>query len=473
MKYILGFIFLFLIFLPYNSLSQADTTLANFYVHLADSLRKARQYDTSNYYYQKASELYLHGTIAGLDSLPANLSRTEGRVALARSGEMESSVTNRELGEKYFHCQNRIGHNLIYMMEFKNGVQHINNTLRSAISKLSKKNSVVGDTYLVLGSAFYVLGNYDKALEYYKKSLSINTENFGMYHLKVAESYHGISAVLKEKGDYGTAMDYAKQALRIKISLLGPLHPSVAWTYELIGVIPDHKKDYFEAFKYYHLALAIYISSLGLDAGYHNTGNEHYSKKEFTEALKYYKKSLQLLEEKLGRSHFITIKCYQYIAALYGYLKDYDKAIRFYEKVYKGSVVIFGVIHPSIAGTNVHLSELYREKSEYKTAIDLAKKALEIYRFFFSSYHPKVGEVCYIMALTYEQEKDFDQALYYSQKAMQALVKGFEYNNVYVNPTLPKWYQIKAGKSTINSVPILLDVLVSKAEILEMKWKKK
>ena len=77
------------------------------------------------------------------------------------------------------------------------------------------------------------------------------------------------------------------------------------------------------------------------------------------------------------------------------------------------------------------------------------------------------------MALTYEKEKDFDQALYYSQKAMQALVKGFEYSSIYVNPTLPTWYQIKGGKSTVNSMPILLDVLVSKAEILEMKWKKK
>ncbi|MBW8048996.1 MAG: hypothetical protein FVQ77_01385 [Cytophagales bacterium] len=61
----------------------------------------------------------------------------------------------------------------------------------------------------------------------------------------------------------------------------------------------------------------------------------------------------------------------------------------------------------------------------------------------------------------------------YSQKAIGSLVKGFEYSNVYVNPTLPTWYQIKAGKSTINSMSILLEVLVSKAEILEMKWKKK
>ncbi|MCH8942812.1 MAG: NAD(P)/FAD-dependent oxidoreductase [Bacteroidetes bacterium] len=82
------------------------------------------------------------------------------------------------------------------------------------------------------------------------------------------------------------------------------------------------------------------------------------------------------------------------------------------------------------------------------------------------------GDIAIVPNIDY-LEKDFDQALLYSQKAMQALVKGFEYNNVYVNPTLPKWYQIKAGKSTVNSMVILLDVLVSKAEILEMKWKKK
>jgi len=47
-----------LILLPSIIFAQADTTLANEYSHLADSLKKAARYDSSTFYYQKAADIY-------------------------------------------------------------------------------------------------------------------------------------------------------------------------------------------------------------------------------------------------------------------------------------------------------------------------------------------------------------------------------------------------------------------------------
>ena len=59
LQLIITFIILnFLMCFPVKAQNR-DTTVANYYFHLADSLRKALQYDTSIYFYQKAREIYL------------------------------------------------------------------------------------------------------------------------------------------------------------------------------------------------------------------------------------------------------------------------------------------------------------------------------------------------------------------------------------------------------------------------------
>jgi len=45
------------IIIPSITFSQVDTTIASRYSHLADSPREAYQYDSSDYYYEKAGEI--------------------------------------------------------------------------------------------------------------------------------------------------------------------------------------------------------------------------------------------------------------------------------------------------------------------------------------------------------------------------------------------------------------------------------
>jgi len=119
--------FILLIWLSFNSYSQTenfdiagvDSALANATLSLADSLRKTYQYDSSNYYYEKASEIYL---------------------TKAKS----SGLIDKVLWEKYINYQNQIGWNLaVYLGEIQKAIELLNSTLKTGISKLGKSNLFV------------------------------------------------------------------------------------------------------------------------------------------------------------------------------------------------------------------------------------------------------------------------------------------------------------------------------------------
>ena len=76
-----------------------------------------------------------------------------------------------------------------------------------------------------LGLALDNAGQYDKALEYYQKDLAILLKQLGPDHPDVANSYHNIAFLYKDKKDLPKAKEYWRKAHAILLKKLGPNHP--------------------------------------------------------------------------------------------------------------------------------------------------------------------------------------------------------------------------------------------------------
>lgn len=205
----------------------------------------------------------------------------------------------------------------------------------------------------------------------------------------------------------------------------------------------------------------------------------------------------------LDANHPDVARIYNNIGVVYKDKGDFDKALDYYQRSLSIRLKSLGANHPDVATSYVNFGSFYAEVGEINKAIEFSNKSLAIYLNVFGSYHPLVGNNYNLFANIYSRQAEhpppsllntppaspdtvvppyraglnrgdrgdlYLKALKYIQKAIQSIVKGFEYSSIYVNPKLPTIYQIKEGRSTINSMPYLLDALESKAGVLEKKW---
>jgi tetratricopeptide (TPR) repeat protein len=79
----------------------------------------------------------------------------------------------------------------------------------------------------------------------------------------VANSYHNIGIILKNKGEYDKALEYYEKSLAIKLKTLGGEHTDVAHSYNNIGLIWKNKGEYEKALEHYVLSSQIRFKKLG------------------------------------------------------------------------------------------------------------------------------------------------------------------------------------------------------------------
>ena len=102
---------------PNTKLTEPDTTLANQYFYKADSLAKKAQYDSSNYYFEKASVIYKEAKIWG----------------------------------KYVKCLNNIGINLRKKSKYENAMEYLKKALNVGLYRLSENHIEVTNVYNNIG----------------------------------------------------------------------------------------------------------------------------------------------------------------------------------------------------------------------------------------------------------------------------------------------------------------------------------
>ena len=80
----------------------------------------------------------------------------------------------------------------------------------------------------------------------------------------------------------------------------------------------------------------------------------------------------------LGEDHKKTLGTVGKLGIVYKKLKEYDKALEYYERALKGSEMMMGKTHPSTLGTVMNIAGVYLDGlKDYGKAEELIQRALE------------------------------------------------------------------------------------------------
>ncbi|MBW8051578.1 MAG: tetratricopeptide repeat protein [Cytophagales bacterium] len=418
---------------------RSDTAIANNYFKMADSLLKHAQYDSSISYFKKASIIWERRAREADSSFYSTNQKTT------------TSQNNKGVRywEEYVKCHLHICQNYMLKAEYNIALEELNRVLAVGLQKLGNKNTVVAGCYNQYGEIYRYKGEYDKALENYQKALNIAVKLHGSKHPYSAISYNNIGLIYDAQGDYYTALEYYQQAFNIFLKTLGPDHLYLSYSYGNIGSSYYDLGDYKKALECFQKALSIKFKMLSehhpsIALSYNNLGNVYAEKDDFFKAMEYYQKSLSIKLKTLGPNHPSLVYNYINIAELYQDSKEYFKAYQYYDKAYKIVNNIFGSFHPLMGTICISLG----------------------------NFHSKQGEH---LPSPINREEYYGKALTYYQKAIQSLFRGFTDSTIYVNPVIPESFKSKkereAFRKKINSMPVLLDALVGKAEAFYNIWK--
>ncbi len=388
--------------------AAADTAIAKRYFYQGIRLTKTAAYDSANFYFGKAREIY---------------------------GQFADSLS----WAVHVLCSNFIGDNLRKKGEYKNALPALNQALVIGKEKLGEMHDYVADTYNHFGTISGLRADFDKAIEYFNKSLAISQQLHGENHPAVARAYNNLGNAVGDKGDLDKASEYYAKALRIRRKLLGENHALVATTYLNIGTVYHVKGDYGKALECFNQALAIWRQALG-DAHpnvalcYLNMGGVYQEQREYEQALAAHTKALELFKHAHGETSFDVGDCCGNIGNVYAGMGKYSEAIEFFNK----SLIIMqaevGENHPLVAMRYNNIGEAYYRQGQYDQAIEFHQKDLSILQKIYGTQHWDLAQAYQELGKCYYAKNDLGRALDYYQKSLFALVPNFRSGEVYSNP---------------------------------------
>ncbi|MBB6067562.1 tetratricopeptide repeat protein [Methanococcus maripaludis] len=230
------------------------------------------------------------------------------------------------------------------------------------------------EIYDKLGCAYLYINNYDNALECYKKSLIINP-NFEKGHVHLCTLYY-------RKGDYEKAKEHIDEAIK-----LNPNEPEYYFKKaEHLYYYEDYDEEGYnpEVIDCYNEAIKLNPKN---PKYYFRKGEAFYDIERIDEALECYNKAIDLNPEYL-EAHFAKgfllyydleekeeealeefyksngyASAYRMIGNIYYYLKDYDRAFKFYERYLEESDEWLSIFSKFIRSGK--LNDIFKITSKY------------------------------------------------------------------------------------------------------------
>jgi len=442
-----------------STFANQDTTLANKFFARAEELHEKTQYDSSNYYYEKASMIY----------------------------EITASKYNKlKLWEKYISCINSAFYNFLKQGNYQNArnyLDKLNETLGLGLTKFGEKHLRVADCYDNIGIIYYLKSDYDKAIEYFNKALAIKIELLGENDLKITSTYENIGKVYRKKvsldkaleycnksvaiilqqmgenhprvatayntigliyctkGDLDKALEYYSKALAIKLKLQGENHPDIAVACNNIGLVYSIKGDYGKAIEYYNNSLAIRIHISGennfrVACTYDNIGIMHFQKGDYDRAMDYHDKSLAIKLKLLDENHLSIAGNYANMSDIFQKMGDYEKALEYHDKCLAITIQKLGENHSDVADEYNDIGDIYLAKDDYNNALEYYNKSLDIKIQIYGKNHPQLASTYHRFGTLYYKQNNFKKALYYLQKSIISSVRDYNDSNTYSNPLI-------------------------------------
>ncbi len=366
-----------------SAMEPADSTEAQQLYKKADDFWRDVQYDSSNFYYEKASSLY----------------------------QKYKSWKN------FIDCQKNMGINYRYLGNYGKAFAHLYNGLDAVSYLKESQDSLRAELYNSIGTIYYEKGNYDKAFKYYKDMLDINERVFGEKHINTGKSYQNVGLIYYRTGDYDKALGYLEKALSIWDSTLTKGNPYFANCYTNISNVYFSKEEYKKSIQYDEKALKIWEDKLGeshpyIAASYDNLADKYSYTGNYDKALEYDYKAMQIRRDFAGEESRDIAHSYTGIGNVFVKMGSFNNAAYFLSK----AISVYKKTDPSNQG----LAEAYI------TTGDLSVKEKD-----FSSAQAYYDSALYAVwpdyTPDYSDPDDLDKA-FYRERILSALIgKGNAY----------------------------------------------
>ncbi len=317
---------------------KPDSSLGDVYFNKAEELYGKGDYDSSTYYYNKASEIF----------------KTESR------------------WKNYLISKNYAGINYRYLANLKESFKVLNEALEIGLEKFGINNSVVADIYNSIGTSYYEKGDYDNAFFNYNKSLQISIQLYGNNHKNTARGYHNIGLIYYRTGDAEKALQHFYKALAIWLPELGEKHSNIGNCYINIANTYYFMEDYDKAIDYDLKALEVWKAVLGeehtyIAMSYNNLADTYETLADFEKSLVYNKKALALRKKIWGEEHPDVAYSLKDLGRLYTAEEEYDKAQIYFDSAF----AIYNKLldNPGRFEALLSLAELNKKTGKYEKAL--------------------------------------------------------------------------------------------------------
>jgi len=273
----------------------------------------------------------------------------------------------------------------------------------------------------------------------------------------LADYYNNLGTIYKEGGRYEKAIEcyqhaetfYGKSGMETNMGKAS-LYLNLCKLNEKCGKYDVSKEygqkalAYYEQFDEKYIPIAVSRASVYTTLG---ILSEH--DKDFENALRYYDKAIEIYEASYGHNNPWTAGSYNDKGIVLTYLERYDEALSYLERALKIKEEIYGPFHTSVANTLHSLADMYRLKKEYGKALELCKRAENIRINAFGPENlllaKSYGLHSYIL---YEAKENLNEALHYGYLECKIYQKATE-SSIYAGPDFEyakqRLYQIYAA----------------------------
>lgn len=243
-----------------------------------------------------------------------------------------------QFGEQYLHfkiSKNQVYH-IYYILGFcyysLQDYKHSNIAYFNAIKALENKNQVnveICKIYSTIAMNYYYLSEYDNAILYFNKAINIFENNFKT-HPDLARTLTSLSILYYAQEKYKKSISYLQLALMNEkdVTILPSIYRSLGSCYEKLDDFVLAEKSYQKALEYLKIIVTNNTEKITILLFYGDLCKRQ-NKRE--KALSLYNQAIALSLEDMGLKHYLTSKCFTFLADFYKDEKDYQKAFKNYQ----------------------------------------------------------------------------------------------------------------------------------------------
>ena len=263
-------------------------------------------------------------------------------------------------------------------------------------------------------------------------------ENLKILFENIKNEYSGINDqptllsfgnLLHQMGKYDLAEKYFHRLL----NELPEDHVDVSRCYHALGVIALIKDDDQSSLQWHEKSMnSLKINDTRLADSYNCIGCIYQRRKDFNNALKFYNKALDIWRNAFGEEYYQIADCLNNMGCMYEIEKDYSKALECHRKALAIQEKCLPKDHPDLGGSYNNIGNIYFCLEEYDLALKNYRYAYEIKSKSLPSEHSSLALTLENLALVYEQKRLFQQAFVYYEKAAEIFRATFPATHIHV-----------------------------------------